>query len=119
MLVNQQKDHIAEAAHAGIKRLTISGGAEANGKNLYLGLAEFSPGTRTFWHTHDYEQSLIIVEGKGIVATEDQEHVVETGDVIVIPEPEVWAIGNLQLPLIIGAGAIIAGIVAFLTLRKK
>ena len=40
-------------------------------------------------------------------------------DVIVIPEPEVWTFGNVQLPLIIGTGAIIAGIIAFLTLRKR
>jgi hypothetical protein len=40
-------------------------------------------------------------------------------DVISVPEPEVWTFGDLQLPLIIATGAIIAGIVAFVALRKK
>ena len=40
-------------------------------------------------------------------------------DVIVIPELEVWTFGDVQLPLIIGTGTILAGIIAFLTLRKR
>jgi hypothetical protein len=40
-------------------------------------------------------------------------------DVIGVPKPEVWAFRDMQLPLIIGAGAVIAGIMAFMALRKK
>jgi quercetin dioxygenase-like cupin family protein len=61
---------------------------EGEGKELRIGLVRFSPGGRTKWHTHPFEQGLIIVEGKGIVATEEQENVVETGDVVVIPPQE-------------------------------
>jgi len=47
-------------------------------------LVKFSPGGRTRWHTHSFEQGLVIVEGRGIVATETQgERVVEAGDVVV------------------------------------
>jgi quercetin dioxygenase-like cupin family protein len=47
-------------------------------------LVRFSPGGRTRWHTHSFEQALVIVEGKGIVATETQgERVVQQGDVVV------------------------------------
>jgi quercetin dioxygenase-like cupin family protein len=53
-------------------------------ERLRIGLVKFSPGGRTKWHTHDFEQGLIIVEGKGIVATEEQEHVVEAGDVVIV-----------------------------------
>ncbi len=53
-----------------------------------LGLVKFSPGGRTVWHAHDFEQGLVIVEGKGIVATEEQEHVVEPGDFVLVPEGE-------------------------------
>jgi quercetin dioxygenase-like cupin family protein len=61
---------------------------EAHGKSLRINLVRFDPGGRTKWHTHEFEQGLIVLEGKGIVATEQQEHVIEPGDVIVIPEGE-------------------------------
>ncbi|HWO73543.1 MAG TPA: cupin domain-containing protein [Dehalococcoidia bacterium] len=52
-------------------------------------LVKFSPGGRTTWHTHSFEQGLIIVEGKGIVASEAQgERVVEAGDVVVFAKGE-------------------------------
>ena len=57
-------------------------------QQLRLNLVRFSAGGRTKWHTHGFEQGLIIIEGKGIVATEAAEHVVEPGDVVVIPAAE-------------------------------
>ena len=52
-------------------------------------LVKFSPGARTKWHTHTFEQALIIVDGKGIVASETQgERVVEPGDVVVFSTKE-------------------------------
>jgi quercetin dioxygenase-like cupin family protein len=61
---------------------------EQHGKSLRINLVRFEPGGRTKWHTHKFEQGLIVLEGKGIVATEQAEHVIEPGDVIVIPEGE-------------------------------
>jgi quercetin dioxygenase-like cupin family protein len=61
---------------------------DAPSAHLHLNLVKFSPGGRTKWHIHPFDQSLIIVEGKGIVATEEHEHVVETGDVVIIPTGE-------------------------------
>ena len=58
------------------------------GHALHMNLVKFSPNARTKWHTHPFEQGLIIVEGKGIVATEEQEHLVEPGDVVHIPTGE-------------------------------
>jgi quercetin dioxygenase-like cupin family protein len=52
-------------------------------------LVKFSPGARTHWHTHTFEQALIITEGKGIVASEkDGERVVQPGDVVVFGTAE-------------------------------
>lgn len=52
-------------------------------------LVKFSPGGRTKWHTHTFEQALIIVEGKGVVGSErDGERVVEPGDVVVFSREE-------------------------------
>jgi quercetin dioxygenase-like cupin family protein len=57
-------------------------------EQLRLNLVKFSAGGRTKWHTHTFEQALIIVEGKGIVADEAAEHVVEPGDVVVVRKME-------------------------------
>jgi len=52
-------------------------------------LVKFSPGGRTRWHTHSFEQGPVITEGRGIVATESQgERVVEAGDVVVFETRE-------------------------------
>jgi len=61
---------------------------EANGKTLRINLVRFEPGGRTKWHTHGFEQGLIVLEGKGIVATEAGEQVIEPGDVVVITQGE-------------------------------
>jgi 4-carboxymuconolactone decarboxylase len=53
-------------------------------ERLRLNLVKFSPGARTKWHRHTFEQGLIITEGRGIVATEEHEHVVGAGDVVIV-----------------------------------
>lgn len=61
---------------------------ETIGAHLRLTLVQFSPGGRTTWHTHAFEQGLIIQSGQGIVATETEEHEVGPGDVVIIPAGE-------------------------------
>ena len=64
---------------------------QSTAKQLFLRLVRFSPGGRTVWHTHSFEQGLVIVEGKGIVATEAQENVVEAGDIVIVaPDEKHW-----------------------------
>jgi quercetin dioxygenase-like cupin family protein len=48
----------------------------------------FSPGARTKLHYHTHEQVLIITEGRGIVATEHEEHHVTPGCVVYVPRDE-------------------------------
>jgi quercetin dioxygenase-like cupin family protein len=54
-------------------------------KTLNINLVVFAPGGRTKWHRHNFEQGLVIMEGKGIVANEEGENVVEPGDVVIVP----------------------------------
>ena len=58
------------------------------GEHLRVSLVKFSPGGRTTWHTHAFEQGLLIVEGRGIVATADAEHEVGPGDIVIVPAGE-------------------------------
>ncbi len=45
----------------------------------------FKPGSRTIPHVHHQHQVLQITEGQGIVAYEQERHLVSAGDVITIP----------------------------------
>jgi len=45
----------------------------------------FSPGARTIPHIHEQDQVLQIIEGQGIVATENEKLMVSAGDVVTIP----------------------------------
>jgi len=49
----------------------------------------FGPGARLNFHTHTFEQILYVTEGKGIVATKQEEKVVTPGTVIFIAPGEV------------------------------
>lgn len=48
----------------------------------------FDKGARNKFHAHSIEQILIITEGKGIVATDKEEIIVMTGDIVFIPANE-------------------------------
>ena len=91
MQVVKGADHRAEPATGDIftgevERLGYTEVATA--KHLRLGLVRFRPGGRTKWHTHTFEQGLVITEGRGIVANQAGEHVVEPGDVVIVPAGE-------------------------------
>jgi quercetin dioxygenase-like cupin family protein len=45
----------------------------------------FSAGARTVPHVHSTDQALYILEGEGIVATEQERRTVRPGDIAVIP----------------------------------
>ncbi len=52
-------------------------------------MVRFSDGGRTKRHTHTADQLLYIVEGQGIVATDDHENHVRPGDIVHVPAGEV------------------------------
>jgi quercetin dioxygenase-like cupin family protein len=49
----------------------------------------FSPGARTFWHTHEQGQILQVTSGSGFVCVDGGEpQAIRTGDVVWIPANE-------------------------------
>ena len=51
----------------------------------------FAPGAKLNFHTHLFEQILYVTEGKGIVATKTEEHIVTPGTVVFIaPGEDHW-----------------------------
>ena len=55
---------------------------------LVVSMVKFAPGAVNKMHSHTGEQILIITEGKGIVATEKEEHIATPGMVFYIPKNE-------------------------------
>lgn len=61
-------------------------------------MVDFEPGGRNRSHTHLYDQILVVMSGRGIVATASDEHTVGPGDVAVIAagEPHWHGAGEAQ-----------------------
>jgi quercetin dioxygenase-like cupin family protein len=57
-------------------------------KNFFIQQVNFSKGVRNKFHSHSIEQVLIVTEGEGIVATDEEEITVRPGDVIFIAAGE-------------------------------
>jgi quercetin dioxygenase-like cupin family protein len=57
----------------------------ADSQEVELLAVYFSPGARTRPHIHQHDQILQILEGRCIVATETEKHILAPGDVITIP----------------------------------
>ena len=49
----------------------------------------FGPGARTLPHTHPVEQTLVVVQGEGVIADEEGRRPMRTGDVVIVP-PNLW-----------------------------
>ena len=55
---------------------------------LVVSMVKFDPGAGNKMHSHTGEQVLIITEGRGVVATEKEEHIVTPGMLVYIPKNE-------------------------------
>ena len=51
-------------------------------------VVRFSPGSRTYLHTHEVPQVLHCIGGRGILATEHERNLVGPGDVVHVPANE-------------------------------
>ena len=53
-----------------------------------MSVVNFSPGARNYFHRHSCDQLLLVTAGRGIVASEAEERVVDVGDIAYIPAGE-------------------------------
>ena len=65
---------------------TIIGPDQSN--RFVVRQVNFERGVRNKFHSHDIEQILIVTEGKGIIATEEEEIEIIPDDIIFIPAGE-------------------------------
>jgi quercetin dioxygenase-like cupin family protein len=55
-----------------------------NAPNFFLRMFEVEPGGHTPYHTHDWEHEVFVLEGNGVLATEDGEKEFHAWDVIYV-----------------------------------
>jgi quercetin dioxygenase-like cupin family protein len=60
----------------------------AESESFNFSIVNFSAGSRNKFHQHTSDQILIVTEGTGVVATDQEERTVTAGDVILIPAGE-------------------------------
>ncbi len=60
----------------------------SDSQSFNFSIVNFEAGSRNKFHTHTGDQILIITEGTGVVATDQEERTVTVGDVVLIPAGE-------------------------------
>ncbi len=60
----------------------------SDSKDMRLSIVNFGKGVRNKFHSHDGDQVLIIIAGKGFVATEKEKKAVTVGEVVLFPAGE-------------------------------
>ena len=62
--------------------------SDRESKDLRVNVVNFGKGVRNKFHMHDGDQVLVIIAGKGMVATEKEKKVVTVGEVVLFPAGE-------------------------------
>ena len=92
MKVRKLNEVTAEHASGGIftGEVTIKRvfGRETGATSLNVSLVAFPAGIRNTWHTHEHDQCLWILSGRGKVASREKEFAAEPGLVFFIPAGE-------------------------------
>lgn len=82
-----KKQHLGEPLFTG--NVTRQSPVTDNeGSDVSIDYVHFPKGVRNKLHTHSNDQVLIVIKGKGIVATKEKEFTVKEGDVIWTPAGE-------------------------------
>jgi len=63
-------------------------GRETGATSINVSLVSFPAGIRNTWHTHQHDQCLWIISGRGKVASKEREYIAEPGMVFFIPTGE-------------------------------
>ena len=72
--------------HGVVRPRTLVGTDESS--ELRVVFVTFEPGARNLWHTHGFDQGLLITDGAGIIATEGEQREVRAGDFVLITAGE-------------------------------
>ena len=84
MMVEPQP--VAEAEGVTVRWLI---GAAEGAPNFHMRLFELQPGATTPWHQHPWEHEVFVLEGEGVVRTEQGEQPLTANTVVFVP-PNEW-----------------------------
>jgi quercetin dioxygenase-like cupin family protein len=68
--------------------------ARVGARGFVNGITEFGPGAAVAFHSHNCEESVVLLEGEAILETDDQEHRLEPLDTTWIPPNVVHRLRN-------------------------
>ena len=83
---NQDTEPLQQFVEGVVYPQALIGAEETD--QLRVVYARFEPGGYNLWHTHGFDQALFITDGEGIVATDDEERRVTSGDLVLVPAGE-------------------------------
>jgi quercetin dioxygenase-like cupin family protein len=69
-------------------------------KNFFMRMFEIEPDGYTPFHVHDWEHEVFILEGEGVVVSEDEVKIFRAGDVVFVPPKEKHQFRNTRKSLI-------------------
>jgi quercetin dioxygenase-like cupin family protein len=75
---------VAEIFSGEVESFTAVGGEHST--DLRLSEIHFKSGARNRWHTHTTDQILMCTEGDGLIATDEEQHDLTPGVVVLIPK---------------------------------
>ena len=90
MKILSHKDVKAKEAEKGASKLKVRWliTKETGAENFAMRLFEMKPKGYSPFHNHPWEHEVFILEGEGLIVSEQQERKFRTGDVIFIPPNE-------------------------------
>ena len=89
LVFNKQKtDSVSGGIFTGEVKLQQVVHKAMGANSLSVTIVHFPLGVRNVFHTHDYEQCLWILSGRGTVASEEEEYIAEEGMAFFIPPGE-------------------------------
>ena len=74
---------VADIFSGEVDTFTAVGGEHS--RDLRLSEIHFKDGARNRWHKHSTDQILMCTDGEGIITTDDEQHDLAPGVIVVIP----------------------------------
>jgi len=76
--------------------VTMQHGVTDKEADYNVSWVHFPDGVRNKFHTHSSDQVLIVTEGKGMVATEEEEVEIKEGDIVLVKKGEKHRHGAIE-----------------------
>lgn len=85
MILHQDEIDLVDRG-AGVRTTPLVGKWNAEGNGLTTGVTAFEPGTAIALHTHNVEETVMVLEGEATVVIGDKSYEVKAGDVTWVPK---------------------------------